>query len=276
MKRGPRTSHNASKTHCPRGHPYDEANTIRLKSGGRWCRQCEKDRAIERSTGYLVPGYRDKTCPICGAGYFVSVAIHASKAHGQKVTGHPSHWGDERERAAVFGWDKGEVLRRRRRWAAAMLEEQAKGGAYVQRLAKRWRIPRGAATSRIARLVAEGLVTRTYPVGGHHRKTAAACGRGHPWTPKSTRIDRTGGRQCRVCDQIRSRRGTPRLPVGPEPASRGPWTSTEIAAYFGITPRQLWSLRFKGALPPAKRIGGCLFWDPAVVRRWVRRQSGPR
>lgn len=31
---------NASKTHCPQGHPFDGANTIIRPSGGRRCRAC--------------------------------------------------------------------------------------------------------------------------------------------------------------------------------------------------------------------------------------------
>lgn len=34
----------AAKTHCPRGHAYDEANTGRNKAGGRWCRRCDRER----------------------------------------------------------------------------------------------------------------------------------------------------------------------------------------------------------------------------------------
>lgn len=35
----------ATKTHCPKGHPYDEANTI-LKAGGRRnCRECHREQA---------------------------------------------------------------------------------------------------------------------------------------------------------------------------------------------------------------------------------------
>jgi hypothetical protein len=30
----------AAKTHCPQGHPYDEVNTYRPPSGGRYCRAC--------------------------------------------------------------------------------------------------------------------------------------------------------------------------------------------------------------------------------------------
>lgn len=33
---------NAAKTHCPRGHPYDEANTYIGTKGGRWCRACKR------------------------------------------------------------------------------------------------------------------------------------------------------------------------------------------------------------------------------------------
>jgi len=37
--RGP-SAVNARKTHCPKGHPYDEQNTIVRKNGGRVCRLC--------------------------------------------------------------------------------------------------------------------------------------------------------------------------------------------------------------------------------------------
>lgn len=39
---------NATKTHCPQGHPYDAENTYRYKRPdggfGRKCRQCQRDR----------------------------------------------------------------------------------------------------------------------------------------------------------------------------------------------------------------------------------------
>ncbi len=35
---------NAQKTHCPRGHPYDEQNTRRDRAGGRYCRTCNRER----------------------------------------------------------------------------------------------------------------------------------------------------------------------------------------------------------------------------------------
>lgn len=34
----------AARTHCPEGHPYDEANTYRPPSGGRQCKACTVDR----------------------------------------------------------------------------------------------------------------------------------------------------------------------------------------------------------------------------------------
>lgn len=43
---GPQTARMAqrAKTHCPQGHPYDEANTAR-RGSRRHCRACDRDRA---------------------------------------------------------------------------------------------------------------------------------------------------------------------------------------------------------------------------------------
>ncbi len=38
----------ASKTHCPRGHPYDLINTHFDKYGHRFCRECNKESKRER------------------------------------------------------------------------------------------------------------------------------------------------------------------------------------------------------------------------------------
>jgi len=38
-KRRHGTHHHTRKTHCPKGHPYDEANTYRA-AGRRYCRAC--------------------------------------------------------------------------------------------------------------------------------------------------------------------------------------------------------------------------------------------
>jgi len=34
---------NARKTSCMRGHPFNEENTVRLRSGGRGCRPCRRE-----------------------------------------------------------------------------------------------------------------------------------------------------------------------------------------------------------------------------------------
>ena len=36
-----------AKRRCPRGHPYTKANTyVHPRSGGRWCRQCARERKV--------------------------------------------------------------------------------------------------------------------------------------------------------------------------------------------------------------------------------------
>lgn len=48
----------AAKTHCPKNHPYDEANT-RVNNGRRHCRACARERsAASRNTSGL-PGHGD-------------------------------------------------------------------------------------------------------------------------------------------------------------------------------------------------------------------------
>lgn len=37
---------NASKTHCPKGHAYDETNTARNPNGSRRCRTCSRIRSL--------------------------------------------------------------------------------------------------------------------------------------------------------------------------------------------------------------------------------------
>jgi HNH endonuclease len=38
------TAVNATKTHCPKGHPYDAENTIKRPCGRRTCRTCDRAR----------------------------------------------------------------------------------------------------------------------------------------------------------------------------------------------------------------------------------------
>lgn len=37
-----------AKTHCPRGHEYDDKNTVIRPNGSRGCKQCRRDKARER------------------------------------------------------------------------------------------------------------------------------------------------------------------------------------------------------------------------------------
>jgi hypothetical protein len=39
---------NRFKTHCPKGHPYDEENTIYRSNGSRGCRTCGRESLIRR------------------------------------------------------------------------------------------------------------------------------------------------------------------------------------------------------------------------------------
>lgn len=47
IRRGRTRETNGLKIHCPKGHPYDEANTYRL-DGRRYCRACRKERRRAR------------------------------------------------------------------------------------------------------------------------------------------------------------------------------------------------------------------------------------
>lgn len=47
IRRGDWRNGNREKTHCKRGHPFDLANTYQIRSGGRACRTCRRDRQRE-------------------------------------------------------------------------------------------------------------------------------------------------------------------------------------------------------------------------------------
>lgn len=58
---------NWAKTHCPQGHPYDEANTIPQKGGkGRKCAACQAGY-MRRRTAEDLAARRLVACPECGA-----------------------------------------------------------------------------------------------------------------------------------------------------------------------------------------------------------------
>jgi hypothetical protein len=43
LRRGEHANGQSTKTHCPKGHPYNEENTYVDKRGGRTCRICHKE-----------------------------------------------------------------------------------------------------------------------------------------------------------------------------------------------------------------------------------------
>lgn len=50
------TDHNVTKTHCPKGHPYDAENTYCTPSRPthRYCRACSRATAAERQRNYRI------------------------------------------------------------------------------------------------------------------------------------------------------------------------------------------------------------------------------
>lgn len=48
-------AYRAAQTHCRRGHPFDETNTVRRKNGTRQCRQCRNRRRESAATVHQFP-----------------------------------------------------------------------------------------------------------------------------------------------------------------------------------------------------------------------------
>lgn len=63
-----KTHHNSLKTECPRGHPYDDANTKLGRRGERFCRICDAERAQVRRTErrLFAIDYLGGKCVDCG------------------------------------------------------------------------------------------------------------------------------------------------------------------------------------------------------------------
>lgn len=196
------------KTHCPQGHPYDEANTYRTKDGKRQCRICRRNhgrRPEKRKT--LVPGWRDQACPVCGERWFVNASIHVKKAHGVHAPGLSSEAFRENRKIINAEIRALEIRPTKHtqiyyaRWTRLAQEEIAVGGFYVQRLAKRWHLTRQGASSRLMRLEERGLIERPRPVNRSQRSAKdvqARCRHGHPLTDDNVWI-RNGTRRCRQC-----------------------------------------------------------------------------
>lgn len=163
--------------------------------------------------GGYVAGWRDQECPVCGAKWFVSASTHVFKIHGTRMPGLSSS--DLRfnrkillEELNHFSMDPKAMAQRHRRWVQMILEEQADGGAYIKRLARRWKISYAAASSRINEMARLGSVhrTRTPQDGRLSPKDATSrCKRGHLRTGDNLYIDPRGSRVCLACVRERHR-----------------------------------------------------------------------
>lgn len=198
--------HNRAKTSCPRGHPYSPENTRLSKSGSRTCRTCERERSYQPRYGKFAAGWRDQECPICGAKWFVNASIHVRKIHGQRLPGLVSDalLGNRRILLAElnhFSADPKAIQRRHRRWIDAIVDEQAAGGAYIKRLAKRWRVPYRTASGRVDQMTERALVSRTRKPTDPRRSPRderSTCKRGHAWADNAY-LNKRGIRVCRAC-----------------------------------------------------------------------------
>lgn len=57
--------HNSLKTHCVRGHPFNEENTYVYKDGRRYCKACDKERVKVRKQRFLERRDKHKRCKDC-------------------------------------------------------------------------------------------------------------------------------------------------------------------------------------------------------------------
>jgi len=56
VRRGQSGEYLRNRTHCPKGHPYDEVNTYVRPSGARGCRECSRERDRRRRRANAVRG----------------------------------------------------------------------------------------------------------------------------------------------------------------------------------------------------------------------------
>ena len=52
-------------------------------------------------------------------------------------------------------------------------------------------------------------------------------------------------------------------------------TSAELAEFLVIAPKTLRQWRYLGKGPESVRVGRCVRYDPAAVRRWLAERTGP-
>lgn len=79
-----RASINAARTHCPQGHPYDEANT-RWWGGGRFCRTCERGTPVKRGTTAMTPALAAAVREATGSQRQIAARFRVSQSHVGRI-----------------------------------------------------------------------------------------------------------------------------------------------------------------------------------------------
>jgi hypothetical protein len=143
----------------------------------------------------------------------VNASIHVKKVHGIKQRGLSSEAFRENRKIINAETRQLEVRPKKHtdiyyaRWTKAANEEIAAGGFYVKRLAKRWRLTRQGASSRLMRLEERGLIQRPRP-GNRSRRIESDrrshCRHGHLLTDETYVLVR-GVHRCRVCIKEQAR-----------------------------------------------------------------------
>jgi len=76
-------SHQAAKTHCPRGHSYDADNTHWTPRGARRCIACQRAAGARR---HAATGTTRWTCPDCGRTVsFANKSRHVKRIHQEAL-----------------------------------------------------------------------------------------------------------------------------------------------------------------------------------------------
>lgn len=69
------SAQNVMKTHCPKGHPYDDENTC-YSNGRRHCRTCKRERAYAKRHRRIYPAFCPKGHPFDAANTYVTLRGH--------------------------------------------------------------------------------------------------------------------------------------------------------------------------------------------------------
>jgi hypothetical protein len=230
---------NAAKTHCPKGHPYDEENT-RLIPGGRACKECGREsvrnrrkqqrvqeRKLRQEPGEGPPAPRPLPEIVGEMDYRMGSpgrrAYGTAHYRNRKVRGNPKRlrcvhcaergtdkrahdWAKLRDRDGRDVMDYIPLCRRcHSYYDRGLVPPEPVDGKAAGRPSSRARRRPGAAT--IGVLGDPGLGRRR----AEQQRAKTHCPAGHEYTPENTYIlKRSGGRtarQCKTCTKAKRTRG---------------------------------------------------------------------